>query len=88
MGVRHIAANLLDEIPLGVESLKPVQRAVGSVEGGKFYLVSIPLALMKIGKPVPSPQLNEVIEHRAVLEACHCGTNSRSGPVEISVGPA
>ena len=84
----HLATNLLDEIPLGVEGLEPIQRAVGSVEHGEFDLVSIPLAFMKIGKPVSSPQLDKIIERGAFLEVYHRGANSRSSPVEIGLGPA
>ena len=46
LGMRHLAPDFLDEVPLGIEGVKPIQRAVGSVEGGILDLVSITLALM------------------------------------------
>ena len=51
LGTRHLAPDFLDEIPLGVEGLEPVQSAVGSVEGSKLDLVAVTLALLKVDKP-------------------------------------
>ena len=86
LGTRHLAPDFLDEIPLRVEGTKPIQCAIGSVEGGKLDLVSITLALMKIGKPLPSLQFDEVIERGAVFEVSHRGADSYPSPVEVSLG--
>ena len=83
---RELAPNFFDKVPLGVEGLEFVQHAVGSVEGGKLDLVSITLALMKIGKPLPSLQFDEVIERGAVFEVSHRRADSYPSPVEVSLG--
>ena len=80
--------NFLDKVPLGVEGLEPVQHAVGSVEGSKLDLIAVTLALLKIDEPLLSPQFDVVVERRAVLEVGNRGANSRSSPIEISLGPA
>ena len=88
LATRKLAPNLFDEVPLGVEDLELVQHAVGSVEGSKLDLIVATLALLKINEPLLSPQFDMVVERGAVLEIGHRRANSRSSPVEISLGPA
>ena len=88
MGARHLAANLLDKVPLGVEGLEPIQRSIGSFDHGMRDLVPIPHALMVVGEPLLSLPRYKIIKRGAVFEISHRGADSRSGPVEIDLGPA
>ena len=85
--MRELAPDFFDEVPLGVEGLELVQHAVGSIEGSKLDLIVITHALVKVGEPLLSLQLYEVIKRGAVLEIGHRGADSCPSLIEVSLGP-